>query len=80
MAVPLSPDQLATKRRAIFKHQSQKDRPLFPGADDREFWQRAEARNRATAKLFDRLGLPEYEAMEAFVRWRVDKVVPDLTF
>lgn len=69
MAVPLSPDELLRKRRAIFKHQSQKDRPLFPGADAREFWQRAEARNRTTAKLYDQLGLPEYEAIEAFKRY-----------
>ncbi|SHL93795.1 glucosamine-6-phosphate deaminase [Hymenobacter psychrotolerans] len=70
MAVPLSPEELTRKRRAIFKHQSQKDRPLFPGADQREFWQRAEERNRTTAQLYDQLGLPEYEAIEAFVRWK----------
>lgn len=69
MAVPLSPDELLKKRRAIFKHQSQKDRPLFPGADSREFWQRAEQRNRETAKAYDALGLPEYEAIEAFKRY-----------
>jgi glucosamine-6-phosphate deaminase len=69
MAVPLSPDELLRKRRAIFKHQSQKDRPLFPGSDAREFWQRAEERNRATAVAYDTLGLPEYEAIEAFKRW-----------
>ncbi len=69
MAVPLSPDELMRKRRAIFKHQSQKDRPLFPGHDSREFWQRAEARNRETARLYDLLGLPEYEALEAFKRY-----------
>jgi glucosamine-6-phosphate deaminase len=70
MAVPISPDELLRKRRAIFKHQSQKDRPLFPGSDAREFWQRAEERNRGTAHIYDILGLPEYEAMEAFKRWR----------
>ena len=69
MAVPLSPGEVARKRQAIFRHQSQKDRPLFPGPDDREFWQRAEDRNRTTAKRLDALGLPEYEAVEAFVRW-----------
>ena len=51
-------------------HQSQKDRPPFPGDDNREFWQRAEDRNRETAKLYRDLGLAEYEAMEAFVRWK----------
>ena len=70
MAVPIGPRELMQKRRAIFKHQSQKDRALFPGNDSREFWQRAEDRNRATAGLYDRLGLPEYEAIEAFVRWK----------
>jgi glucosamine-6-phosphate deaminase len=69
MAVPLSPDELRRKRTAIFRHESQKDRALFPGIDEREFWQRAEARNRETARLYDALGLAEYEAMEAFVRW-----------
>jgi glucosamine-6-phosphate deaminase len=70
MAVPLSPDEVVRKRMAIFKHESQKDRALFPGpSDTREFWQRAEDRNRATAKLYDKLGLAEYEAIEGFVRW-----------
>jgi len=68
MAVPLSPAELQRKRRAIFKHQSQKDRPLFPGVDSREFWQRSEARNRGTAELYDSLGMAEYEAMEVFKR------------
>lgn len=69
MAVPISPEELLRKRRAIFKHQSQKDRPLFPGTDTREFWQRAEERNRASAQIYDQLGLAEYEAMEAFKRY-----------
>lgn len=71
MAVPLSPGELLRKRRAIFKHQSQKDRPLFPGSDPREFWQRADDRTRGTAELYDKLGMAEYEAIEAFVRWEV---------
>ena len=69
MAVPLSPGELMRKRKAIFKHQSQKDSALFPGTDLREFWQRAEDRNRKTAKIYDQLGLAEYEAIEAFKRW-----------
>lgn len=68
MAVPLSPDEVIRKRKAIFKHQSQKDQALFPGADTREFWQRSEARNAALAKNYDELGLPEYAALEAFKR------------
>lgn len=70
MAVPLSPDEVQRKRIAIFKHESQKDKALFPGSDSREFWQRAEDRNRATAKAYDTLGLAEYEAIEGFVRWK----------
>lgn len=70
MAVPISPKELERKKHAIFKHQSQKDRAVFPGDDAREFWQRAEDRNRETAKAYDELGLAEYEAMEAFVRWK----------
>jgi glucosamine-6-phosphate deaminase len=66
--VPLSHDELRAKISAIFKHQSQKDTAPFPGAyDDREFWQRVEARNVETAARADRLGLPEYFAMEAYV-------------
>ena len=70
MAVPLSPLEVIRKRNAIFKHQSQKDIPVFPGDDSREFWVRAAERNRETAKIYDKLGLADYEAMEAFVRWK----------
>ncbi|CAM3339171.1 glucosamine-6-phosphate deaminase [Aquirufa ecclesiirivi] len=70
MAVPMSPDQVFQKRMGIFKHQSQKDGVVFQGDDSREFWQRAEERNRGTASIYNKLGLAEYEAMEAFVRWR----------
>lgn len=71
MAVPLSPDELARKRRAIFKHESQKDNPLYPGSDSREFWERAEELTRSTARTYDDLGLAEYEAIEGFVRWKI---------
>jgi len=70
MAVPLSPEEVLRKRAAIFKHQSQKDTPVFPGDDVREFWVRAEDRNRETARCYDQLGLAEYAAMEAFVRFK----------
>ncbi len=71
--VPLSPDDLERKKAAIFRHQSQKDRAMFPGGSDRrEFWQRAEDRNRHTAKVYDALGLPEFYALEGFVQWRGD--------
>jgi glucosamine-6-phosphate deaminase len=68
MVVPLSAEELMQKRFAIFKHESQKDTAMFPGRDSREFWQRAEDRNKNTAALFDQLGLPEFFAMEGFVR------------
>ena len=71
MAVPLSPETVERKKLAIFRHQSQKDKAMFPGTrDKREFWQRAEERNRSTAGAYDSLGLPEFYALEAFVRWR----------
>lgn len=70
MAIPLSAEEVRRKRAAIFRHQSQKDVAMFPGPyDDREFWQRAEERNHATARTYDALGLPEYHALEAFVRY-----------
>ena len=69
MAIPMSPDQVMKKRYGIFIHQSQKDAVPFQGSDAREFWQRAEERNAATAKLYADLGLTHYAAMEAFVRW-----------
>jgi glucosamine-6-phosphate deaminase len=77
--VPLSEDELRCKILAIFKHQSQKDRAPFPGQDDREFWQRVAERNKNTAAVVDRLGLPEYFAMEAYVvRRRGERVEPEL--
>ena len=69
MAIPMSPDQVVKKRNGIFIHQSQKDSIPFQGTDDREFWQRAEERNSNTAKLYAQLGLTQYAAVEAFVRW-----------
>lgn len=73
MAVPLSPQEVKRKRLAIFKHQSQKDVPVFPGDDPREFWVRAEDRTSETAELYHKLGLADYEAIEAFVRWKFDE-------
>lgn len=69
MAIPMSPDQVKKKRYGIFIHQSQKDSVPFQGSDSREFWQRAEERNANTAGLYAQLGLTQYAAMEAFVRW-----------
>ncbi len=69
IAVPLSPSDILLKREAIFMHESQKDEALFPGSDPREFWQRAEDRNRGTADSYNQIGLPEFFALEAFARW-----------
>lgn len=69
MAVPMSPEQLRSKRNSILKHQSQMENAPFLGDDDRLFWQRAEDRNRATAMLYQSLGLASYEAIEAFVQY-----------
>ena len=69
MAVPMSPDQVLRKRKAIFYHQSQKDSVMFQGSDDREFWVRAEDRNRTSAKRYRDLGLSDYQAMELFQRY-----------
>ena len=68
MAVPLSPDEVIKKRHAIYRHLSQKDIVPFPGDDPREFWQRAEERTGNTAKLYNNLGMPEYQAIEVFVK------------
>jgi glucosamine-6-phosphate deaminase len=67
-AVPLSPEVMLKKKLAIFKHESQKDRALFPGTDEREFWVRAEQRTKHTAGVYNDLGLPEYFALEGFVK------------
>ena len=69
MAVPISPEELRAKRNSILKHQSQMESAPFLGNDERLFWQRSEDRNRATANLYNKLGLASYEAMEAFVEY-----------
>ena len=70
MCVPMSPEELRAKRNSILKHASQMESAPFLGNDERLFWQRAEDRNRSTAKLYDDLGLASYEAMEAFVEYK----------
>ena len=69
MAVPMSPEQVLRKRKAIFYHQTQKDGVMFQGEDLREFWVRAEDRNKDTALKYQKLGLASYAAMEAFVKY-----------
>lgn len=70
MAVPISPEQLLNKRKSILRHQSQMESAPFLGNDERLFWQRSEDRNRATASLYQQLGLASYEAIEAFVEYK----------
>ena len=69
MAVPLSPEQVLRKRRAIFYHQSQNNSVMFQGDDEREFWQRVEERNREIAIRYNELGMADYQAMETFRRY-----------
>ena len=69
MAVPLSPNQILRKRKAIFYHQTQKDNVMFQGDDNREFWVRTEDRNRAIAKKFREIGMSDYTAIETFKRY-----------
>lgn len=70
MAVPISPEQLRNKRNSILRHQSQMESAPYLGNDERLFWQRSEDRNRATANLYQNLGLASYEAIEAFVEYK----------
>lgn len=68
MAVPLSPTELARKTQAIFHHRSQRSQtPVAAGL--REPWQQAEQHNHGLAAAYDRLGLADYEAIEAFQHW-----------
>ncbi len=69
LAVPLSPQEVLRRRRAIFCHETQKDQALFLGDDRREFWQRTEDRSHRLAESYNALGLAEYEAIEAFKRY-----------
>ncbi|MBQ0057506.1 MAG: glucosamine-6-phosphate deaminase [Bacteroidales bacterium] len=74
MAVPMSPEELRFKRNTILKHQSQMESAPFMGNDERLFWQRAEDRNHATAALYEKLGLADYEAIEAFVQYKLPAI------
>lgn len=69
MAVPLSPGERMKKRKAIFKHASQKDQPKYPGSVSNEFWMVADEKTIKNAKNYDRLGLAEYDSIEGFSRW-----------
>ena len=69
MAVPMSPNQVLRKRTSIFFHQTQKDGVMFQGQDLREFWVRAEERNKETALKYKKMGLADYAAIESFKRY-----------
>jgi glucosamine-6-phosphate deaminase len=63
----MSPSEVEQKTASILRHQSQKDSPMFPGDDKREFWMRSKERNRNTAEELRDLGFSDYEAVECFV-------------
>jgi len=80
LAVPLSPQEVLRRRRAIFRHETQKDQALFLGEDRREFWQRTEDRSRRLAQAYNALGLAEYEAVEAFKRYAPEDLLKSGAF
>jgi glucosamine-6-phosphate deaminase len=80
LAVPLSPQEVLRRRRAIFRHETQKDQALFLGEDRREFWQRTEDRSRRLAQAYNALGLAEYEAVEAFKRYSPEDLLKSGAF
>jgi len=79
LAVPLSPQEVLRRRRAIFRHETQKDQAIFLGSERREFWQRTEDRSRLLAERYNALGLAEYEAIEAFKRFTPDELVRQMS-
>jgi glucosamine-6-phosphate deaminase len=80
LAVPLSPQEVLRRRRAIFRHETQKDQALFLGEDRREFWQRTEDRSRRLAQAYNALGLAEYEAIEAFKGYSPEEFLRSAAF
>jgi glucosamine-6-phosphate deaminase len=80
LAVPLSPQEVLRRRRAIFRHETQKDQALFLGEDRREFWQRTEDRSRRLAQAYNALGLAEYEAIEAFKGYSPAEILKSAAF
>eukprot|EP00762_Andalucia_godoyi_P003662 ANDGO_00737.mRNA.1 Putative glucosamine-6-phosphate deaminase-like protein BT_0258 len=64
--ITMTAEELSRKIDAIFRHESQKDRAMYPGSDSREFWQRARDRNVSFAKDLNDMGLPRFHAAEAF--------------
>lgn len=70
MAIPLSPDELNNKIRAMYQHKSQRSQLPTDSTGHRKNWQQVDAANRETANQYDRLGLAEYAAIEAFRRWK----------
>jgi len=73
MAVPLSPAELTLKLECLYHHRSQRNQTPFIEHDSGESWQQAENANRATAHEYDKLGMAEYEAIEAFRRVKTDR-------
>ena len=71
MAVPMSPEEFASKRDAVLKFQSQiHDAPFRDSPDVKLCWQRSLDQNKALAARYCSLGLADYEAIEAFVQYK----------
>ncbi|MBH54798.1 MAG: glucosamine-6-phosphate deaminase [Opitutaceae bacterium] len=75
MAVPLSPDELNLKIDASFQYHSQRQQFPLCNAAYKEIWQQIDELNRDTAKAYDSLGMAEYEAIEAFKRFKLEKLI-----
>lgn len=74
MAVPVSPEEFQAKTDCILKYQSQLHAAQFQdNSDGRLSWQVALDRNRNLAQHYQELGLASYEAIEAFVQYKVQK-------
>ncbi|MGE9291615.1 MAG: glucosamine-6-phosphate deaminase, partial [Puniceicoccales bacterium] len=72
MAVPLSPSEFENKIQGIYQHQSQRSQSPSLGKNSAgNTWNVASELNHATAGVYDALGLPEYEAIEGFKKWKL---------
>lgn len=71
MAVPFSPMELSRKIESIYHHKSQRSQSPITSQGMHESWQQAERHNKSIAQNYDKLGLAEYEAIEAFQRWQI---------
>ncbi|MBC2602892.1 glucosamine-6-phosphate deaminase [Puniceicoccus vermicola] len=74
MAVPLSPSEFENKIQGIYQHQSQRSQsPSLAKNGAGNTWNVASELNHSTAQVYDQLGLPEYEAIEGFKKWSLNR-------